>query len=165
MSIITRIATLFMMALWFSAIAQGAGHPLTKSPDATVLFHGRLSDAKVLEIVAGHAGVALPSDAMEQFARLIGQQVSSTSCLVLRTSLLEKMIPECQTFGVVVFYGRNVDFDRDIDLDLVSARVLALDKNNRLFFAEIPKKGNLTPEEIKRRGLNYVVPFVEVRRK
>lgn len=161
----TALALTALLTGW-AMPAQAKGYPMTKSPDATVLFHGRMSDAQVLELVARHSGITLPANAVEQLAQLVGQRISTTSCLVLRTSLLEKMMPDCRTFSVVVFYGRNVNFDKDIDLALVSAQVLALDKNGRLFFTQIPRKGGgLTPQEIRKRGLKHTLPFVEVRRK
>lgn len=160
------LSAVFLTLALVSERVFAKGYPMTRSPHATVLFHGRMSDVKVVEIAAAHSGIALPANAVEQLAHLLGGQTSSTSCLVLRTKLLQRKFPHCRTFGVVVFYGRNVNFDQDTELALVSAHVLALDKNGKLSLIRIQKNPRgLSQREIRKRGLTHILPFVQVRRK
>lgn len=63
-----------------------------------------------------------------------------------------------------MFYGRNVNFDRDTDLDIRSAQVLALDRKGRVVVIDLPPGRELTPAEIKKKGLTGVTPFIRVRR-
>jgi hypothetical protein len=139
------------------------GYPMTQSPDATVLFHGRLSDAQLIETLARAKGVQLPSGAIDSLASALGQRLGSSSCLVLRSRNVEKFLPGLATASLVVFWGRDVNFDEDVGLEPASAALLAVDRNNNLVLLDWPLNEKLLTiqERVKDKQLKFSVPIIQ----